>query len=937
VEPLFAALPAPLRLRLLPFQAEGVRHALRAGGRLLLADEAGTGKTLQALAAAAAYAQEGPLLIVCPSSLRRQWAEEVELWYPGLHPAGLTVVYSQADIPRLDDIPPLAARARGERAPPRVAIVSYKLLQLHVAALTSPPRFATAILDEAHHLRSAKTSAKEGRETVAAAGLCAVTRRVLALTGTPALNRPFDMYRLLDMIFRSILGDSRIDFATAYCGATGERGAPLCVDGGCRLPELHLLLTASGAMLRRLKADVATQLPALLRRVVRLEAAAREAPPAGAEARPLSAAHDTGARKAAGACAWLRGWLAGAGAGAKIVVFAHHVRVMDAIAAGALEPEPGSAAAAAPHPPYVRLDGSCDAAARHAAVSRFRSDPGCRSALISITAGGTGLDLSCAAACVFAELPGSPAELMQAESRVHRRGASAAAAVDVFYLCADGTGDARAWARLALQLDMTRQVTGGASAADEEALPLHAVMRAADTPPLAATQPMDDAEAEAEARAAASACATQPMDGDWPAALGGDVLLDPQSDWAAPDGELYFLVSQSTKRLHVYLHAAAEAAEEAAPLTPPGLRRLCSVAPEQLAAALERGADALHSLPWPLCCAGGAAAREASQFWYVYSQRTPLEQRRLSVAGAPLRLPLARACAELRARFAAAADAAGGFGGAAAGHTDRRRNARLCAPPPPPGSELRFVSLAGRGAERREQAVSAAGVWLCIGCNDAPSRAQHPPGAGARGAPQPTVSNRMELFCSAECEARLALISDPGRMRKALFDLEAGVCRLCGLDCGQLQARLRGLGAAGSAEQRRGVLVGADARYAMPEHSARLSALCTAEGAAKAHLWEADHVTPVRLGGGLCGLENMRTLCNLCHAQASAAFAAERARRRAAGTLDGGRVVRARPRPDAPSAEAAAAMAAEKAKWMADGDDEFEPVRRRRRSRTGGR
>ena len=55
VEPAFKALPASLRQQLLPFQRAGVRYSLARQGRILLADEMGVGKTVQALALAACY------------------------------------------------------------------------------------------------------------------------------------------------------------------------------------------------------------------------------------------------------------------------------------------------------------------------------------------------------------------------------------------------------------------------------------------------------------------------------------------------------------------------------------------------------------------------------------------------------------------------------------------------------------------------------------------------------------------------------------------------------------------------------------------------------------------------------------------------------------------------------------------------------------------
>ena len=56
----FEAMPAALAAALLPFQREGVRYALRRGGRALIADEMGVGKTVQAIALASCYMVRGP-------------------------------------------------------------------------------------------------------------------------------------------------------------------------------------------------------------------------------------------------------------------------------------------------------------------------------------------------------------------------------------------------------------------------------------------------------------------------------------------------------------------------------------------------------------------------------------------------------------------------------------------------------------------------------------------------------------------------------------------------------------------------------------------------------------------------------------------------------------------------------------------------------------
>ncbi|MEW5314170.1 MAG: hypothetical protein WDW38_005685 [Sanguina aurantia] len=64
-------MPPSLAAALMPFQADGVRFGLERRGRVLIADEMGVGKTVQAMALASCYMEEWPLLVIVPASLRR--------------------------------------------------------------------------------------------------------------------------------------------------------------------------------------------------------------------------------------------------------------------------------------------------------------------------------------------------------------------------------------------------------------------------------------------------------------------------------------------------------------------------------------------------------------------------------------------------------------------------------------------------------------------------------------------------------------------------------------------------------------------------------------------------------------------------------------------------------------------------------------------------
>ena len=72
-------------------------------------------------------------------------------------------------------------------------------------------------------------------------------------------------------------------------------------------------------------------------------------------------------------------------------------------------------------PSYIRIDGSTSADDRQANVEKFQKEEGCRIALLSIMAAGTGITLHAASHVVFAELHWTPAYLVQAEDRGQTR------------------------------------------------------------------------------------------------------------------------------------------------------------------------------------------------------------------------------------------------------------------------------------------------------------------------------------------------------------------------------------------------------------------------------------------------------------------------------------------------------------------------------------
>lgn len=240
------ALPANLEAALRPYQKDGV-HWLRFleqhgfGG--ILADEMGLGKTLQTLAWLQARrtlpeAQGQPALIVCPTSLVENWAEEAARWVPDLR----ILVLSGGD--------------RHERweeiAGPVLAVTSYALLRRDIDAYERI-EFAALVLDEAQHIKNHST-----QNSKAAKRLRALHR--LVLTGTPIENSVADLWSLMDFLMPGYLG-SYDTFRASYELAIARGGE----DGD--MTQARLRRKLQPFLLRRLKRDVAKELPPKIERI----------------------------------------------------------------------------------------------------------------------------------------------------------------------------------------------------------------------------------------------------------------------------------------------------------------------------------------------------------------------------------------------------------------------------------------------------------------------------------------------------------------------------------------------------------------------------------------------------------------------------------------------------------------------------------------------
>ena len=103
VERAYARVPASLQTQMFPFQREGVKYGLSRGGRVLIGDQMGLGKTVQALALMSCYEEDWPCLILVPTSLRDAWHEALRRWL-NVRPA---LIASIGSVSVITFVPPL--------------------------------------------------------------------------------------------------------------------------------------------------------------------------------------------------------------------------------------------------------------------------------------------------------------------------------------------------------------------------------------------------------------------------------------------------------------------------------------------------------------------------------------------------------------------------------------------------------------------------------------------------------------------------------------------------------------------------------------------------------------------------------------------------------------------------------------------------------------
>ncbi|MFO0680825.1 MAG: SNF2-related protein [Sandaracinus sp.] len=408
-------------------------HELKTGG--ILADDMGLGKTLQTIAllcwVKSKYKDDHkPTLVVAPTSVVPNWAREIEKFAPSI----TTLLWQGGD--RHEN------KAQIEESD--VVLTSYALLRRDEELLADLD-FRYVILDEAQHIKNPMSATARAAKKIK-------SDRRLALTGTPIENRLSEIWSILDFVSPGLLGSLKV-FEDKYARPV-ERGDEETIR--------KLRAIVRPLVMRRTKNEVAPELPAKIEQEIVVPLADEQAKLykqmlAKVRASVMSEVDKVGVGKAhiqilaaltrlrQAACdprltklngEWsdetsgklnaLREIVSEAAQGGhRVLVFSQFVEMLQLIKSTMDEDKIT----------YEYLDGSTKD--RQERVDHFNKDEGVNVFLISLKAGGTGLNLTGADTVVHFDPWWNPAVEDQATDRAHRIGQSKV--VTVYRLIAKGT------------------------------------------------------------------------------------------------------------------------------------------------------------------------------------------------------------------------------------------------------------------------------------------------------------------------------------------------------------------------------------------------------------------------------------------------------------------------------------------------------------------
>lgn len=432
-------LPKRVRDTLRPYQRAGVEwlyflRSYRFAG--ILADDMGLGKTVQALTVLALERVDGvPSIVVCPKSLLYNWRNEAAAFFPDMR----VLVYEGTPVER--------ARLQTDIASYDLVVVGYATLKRDADVLCAPDRrYNYAVLDEAQYIKNHMTKMAQCVKEIPA-------EYRLALTGTPLENHVFELWSIYDYLMPGFLG-RRDHFAERYHKPIMERNDQAVLT--------QLRKKVECFMLRRTKAEVLSELPPKIEQVVEcvltdaqnivyqqilndvrgsvfsaieskgfrgsqihILAGLTRLRQACNHPALLTKEEDYAAYESAKLDACLELIEEVRQSGRKVLVFSQFTGMLDILAR----------ALAAKDVEFSYLSGKTQR--RERVIEHFNTDPAVTAFLISMKAGGTGLNLTAADTVIVFDPWWNPSVENQAIDRAHRIGQTRS--VNVYRLLTKGT------------------------------------------------------------------------------------------------------------------------------------------------------------------------------------------------------------------------------------------------------------------------------------------------------------------------------------------------------------------------------------------------------------------------------------------------------------------------------------------------------------------
>ena len=420
-------------------QLDAVSFFLKNEGRAVLGHEMGTGKTISAILACHALGLSKIILFI-PAGLKAQWKTELNR----LLPTHEVIDYDGKNWPEEDE--------------QTVVLVSYAMAQKAAAHIDRHGvRPEIVICDECHYIKSPKA-----QRTKAVVKLAKKVPYFLGLSGTPIINRPVDLFPVLNLTAPDKFYDW-YKFTRRFCNGHEGKFGYVC-DGLTNAPALHAELQN---VMHRVRKEECLDLPSKTRSVIPLDFFQyngwtqeyydiREAIQQG-DAHFSLLRQFIGQSKVTQSVDWIVDFLDSTDE--KLVVFCHHVSIQNLLVA---EINRRGKAKSEHKPIAVGFTGETSAVERDKAITKFQETKAKYPARVLVTtvgSGGTGLNLQVANQMLIVEATFSVGEMLQAEDRIHRSGQKTPCTIH--YVIASGTYDRVLYRLLSSKMDMMNKVVDG--------------------------------------------------------------------------------------------------------------------------------------------------------------------------------------------------------------------------------------------------------------------------------------------------------------------------------------------------------------------------------------------------------------------------------------------------------------------------------------------